>query len=657
MNRVDDLTIFLRAVDRTRGAFGSVNRRISGFSRLARLATRAAAGIGGALITTLTAAAANGQQVVSELEAMARLLGTSTREADALFEIFREAAPTASIERIREATLTLQEGFFDARTETGPLFDLIRDFGANINLDLDDPRQQLAEFFRVVNQLGLESDRVGAIIANLGGDDARPFLPLARSAEDGARAVQLLQGDIENIANVMSGEAEQSISEYRESVNRLNRSWDNVSESAFLATTEGLTPFNNALATGLERLPEFLDFLQTTGTELNSFVTPFFEEVTTAANSYFDSIAAGIANLGRQAIPESVRNIFRLLLIDTPVAAFDRVSSLFRDATDAVGEYDDAILRLARDSQPRVIDVTLTANAELERTNRLYALGSQEADRLTGSLARLEQQRREEEAAARIESGENALSNLVSAGRSENLDSNTVFDPTVQLRNQRDSFIEFSNTIEDRARSITGGITSISQAFGLLFAENSNLSQLGTAEELYNRFADAIESRTDDIFNGISTVSTAFGQLAGAASNLVSEGSEQFERFKQISVAFAQVSAITAAINSARSASFSLNPFAAIAAYLDVGTTLLSGVAALRSISIGDSSTSLPGGSADSTGPANGPIGGVLQQESPQQQREVNVTIDFSGSGSNVFDEFVEEIVGNAIAQGLQQSS
>ena len=245
--RGTDLQILLTAVDRTRSAFNSASGRMNAIAKVAKIASKAIAAIGASALAAFSTAAANGQRMFEELDRMGKLLGTNTREADGLVKAIQDFSPGAGIDQVQEALITLQEGFFDAHAESGPLFDLIKDFGANVDLSLDDPRQQLVEFLRALQQLGTETDRVGAIVANFGGEDAKPFLPLARDAGKLQDAIDALSGSISEIPDVISEEDREKLDAHRNSVVELTNAWNLFSQEAFLLISGPLTTINGWL--------------------------------------------------------------------------------------------------------------------------------------------------------------------------------------------------------------------------------------------------------------------------------------------------------------------------------------------------------------------------------------------------------------------------
>ena len=250
--KVDDLTIYLRAVDQTKRAFGKLERRLGKIGKLAKVAGGLIAGIGVSAVTAFSKGVEHGRQFFTELKTMERLLNLNTKEADGLVQVIRQFAPGAEVEKLQEALLTLEEGFFDAHAASGPLNDLIKDFGVNLNLDQNGAQDQLVEFLRALRQIPNEADRVGAAIANLGADDAKPFIALSRNVESLDRAIELLSGNINDIPNIVDDDDVAKVEEYNKSVEDLNGAWERFSKEAFLTSSESLSGINRLMTRSLD---------------------------------------------------------------------------------------------------------------------------------------------------------------------------------------------------------------------------------------------------------------------------------------------------------------------------------------------------------------------------------------------------------------------
>lgn len=262
MPKVDDLTILLKMKDKTAPAFKSLNKRLGGLSGLVGKLAKGFAAIGVAAASGFGAAVLRGQEFVREINAMSKALGIGRQEADALYQILKESNPTAQIDRVKEGVLTLTEAFFDARAESGPLFDLMKDFGAEIDFSVEGPREQLAEFLRVIKQLPTETERVGAAISVLGGDDAKDFLPLIRNIELADTRMQQLRGSIADVNGVLSEADYDRIDDATEATNRLNSEWEQFGKLA-----------NRIVAPAIEATSSiFADFIKGARIQLRAFL-------------------------------------------------------------------------------------------------------------------------------------------------------------------------------------------------------------------------------------------------------------------------------------------------------------------------------------------------------------------------------------------------
>ena len=248
MSKVDDLTILLKMKDKTGGAFKSLNKRFGALEGLAGKLAKGFAAVGAAAVSGFAAAVVSGQQFVSELNLMSTALGIGKREADALYQVLKESNPAAEIDKVKEGVLTLTEAFFDARAESGPLFDLMKDFGADINFNVEGPREQLAEFLRVMRQIPDETVRVGGAISVLGGDDAKAFLPLIRNVELLDERIGQLTGSIEDIPNIFSEEDIKALERAKLATDELDAEWENFGKTASVIVAPAIETTNRLFA-------------------------------------------------------------------------------------------------------------------------------------------------------------------------------------------------------------------------------------------------------------------------------------------------------------------------------------------------------------------------------------------------------------------------
>ena len=245
--KVDDLTIYLTMVDQTKKVMSKFEKRMGKINKLGKLVGGTLAGIGAAAVSGFGKAAEDGRQFFLELDTMRRLLNVTTQEADGLVQTIRQFAPGAEVQKLQEALLTLEEGFFDAHAASGPLNDLLKKFNVNIDLGAEGANAQLIEFLKGLRQIPSEADRVGAAIANLGADDAKPFIALARNVQDLDRAIEQLSGSINDIPNVVTQDQVDDVNAYTKSAKLLGAAWDNFARDTFASLAPFFTWINEML--------------------------------------------------------------------------------------------------------------------------------------------------------------------------------------------------------------------------------------------------------------------------------------------------------------------------------------------------------------------------------------------------------------------------
>ena len=231
--KLDDLTIFLKAQDKTKGAFSKVSKRIEKMNGLSKLLTKGLIAVGAAFVSSFSAAVVNGAALNKELQRMSNSIGTTTKEADELYKIVRAGAPTTNLDNLGEGILTLKEGFFDARAESGPLFDLIKDFGADIDIGLESPREQLLAFLKAMREIESPTIRAGAAVANFGGEDAKAIITITNNMDTLNETIERLQGTANEGLNFITFEDIAAMNAAQEAATGLSNAWDDFSTSAF----------------------------------------------------------------------------------------------------------------------------------------------------------------------------------------------------------------------------------------------------------------------------------------------------------------------------------------------------------------------------------------------------------------------------------------
>lgn len=236
MNNLDDLTIFLNLVDKTRKGVRSAKGNLTSLQKSAVLLKNAFKGIGVALQGALTAGVVRGRQLVLELESMSSQTALTLKESQALFNAVREGDATANLPNVTEALLTLKERFADAsEAGAGPLFGLMQDLdNFDIDLGLDNGRAQLANFLEQVSELETANKRIFALKEVLGDEDARAFLKQAQDTEKFNELITNLKANIDTLPDIFTDEEVAQIEQVKESSAQLAREFDKISVDLFL---------------------------------------------------------------------------------------------------------------------------------------------------------------------------------------------------------------------------------------------------------------------------------------------------------------------------------------------------------------------------------------------------------------------------------------
>lgn len=257
MNRLDDLTILLNLVDKTKAGFSAVQGRMTKLQKASALLRKTFIGLGAALKATFVAGVANGSRLTDELVTMARQINLTLRETQALFLAVSEADGSANLDNLTEAALTLKERFADAATGAGPLFNLMNDFqGFNLNLGVDNVTQQLANFLEQVGKLPTANDRIFALKEVLGDEDARPFFNVINNTEKLNALIVDLRRNIEDVPDLFSAEDEARIISVKAQSGALAREWKILSVELF-ALFAPLVELSQLLAEQLVKFARF----------------------------------------------------------------------------------------------------------------------------------------------------------------------------------------------------------------------------------------------------------------------------------------------------------------------------------------------------------------------------------------------------------------
>lgn len=235
-SKLDDLTILLNLVDKTKSGFASVQGRMGKLQKAASLMRKSFIGIGAAMKSAFVAGIVNGAQLTSELASMARQTNLTLQEAHALFTAVADADDSTTIDNLNEALLSVKERFADAAVGAGPLFGLLNDFrgaGFDLNLGVDNATDQLANFLEQVGNLPTANDRIFALKEVLGDEDARPFFNVINNTKELNSLLMDLRANIEDLPDVFTIEDQVRIENVKRSSKELGNEWKQLSIELF----------------------------------------------------------------------------------------------------------------------------------------------------------------------------------------------------------------------------------------------------------------------------------------------------------------------------------------------------------------------------------------------------------------------------------------
>ncbi len=212
MSAQADLRILMTMVDRTKRGFSTFDNNVKKSTKNVSLLSRAFSQTGlkqklsiGAAVAGLILLTRKGQAATREIIDLGKQLQLTTAQADHFVSAIQIADPAADIDRITEATLTLQERFgeFAARS-TGPLKELSEAYsGFQLDLNQTNSSLVLADFLEQTAQLPKARDRILAIKSVLGDEDGRPFLKTINNLEQTSELVKNLRADVGSLAGAM----------------------------------------------------------------------------------------------------------------------------------------------------------------------------------------------------------------------------------------------------------------------------------------------------------------------------------------------------------------------------------------------------------------------------------------------------------------------
>ena len=649
--KLDDLTIFLKAVDKTKGVFGKVTKRLDKMGKVGGIITKIMGAIGAAALAGFTAAVAGGRTFNDELTRMSNSINTTTGEADKLYKIIKEGAPATNIDNLGEGLLTLKEGFFDAHAESGPLFDLIKDFGADIDLGLDTPREQLIAFLEVMQELPSDTDRAGAAVANFGGEDAKSIIKIANDAKTLHETIQLLKG-VGTLDSFISDIQLQNMEEAKDASNGLDAAWETLSTTAYSLVSPAFellskvaTKVVEAATTGLRKMGELVGVFDTndllpakTVEQANARLADFSEKITELERKRDEmrklttgpgNVAAKTTNLDAQ-IKELYRQNEATLAVKKQLEAQNTETEQLIAEQKAQREKEQAVAA-AQTKGSEVAKATRSAfqntleSLNTSTTETLFDIMGFDIDELIAKQAALpDLEAKQIRSLMRLD---------ISADQKQQIAELVKTD-----------FANISNAISEQLDVEFLGANLGAKTLDSLrstISENNATFRSAPIETL-TFGTDAANDSVVTLEDSLNSLSGTVGKFADAAGK---SNAKTFKSFQTLQIALSTVAAISAAIKAANASSGG-GPLAAFAAYASVIGALLGAVSQIKAINMSSSakpSASIGGGATSA--PSNAAIGGT--QQAPQQntqniQRTVNVNVQGDG---NLSADFARQIV------------
>ena len=565
--RLDDLTIFLKAVDQTKKAIASAKKGIFSLDTAAVLAKKAFLGLGGAITTALVAASRNGGQLTSELLSMSRQINESVQESQALFLSVREADASANLDNLNEAMLTLKERFADAAVGAGPLLGLMKDFeGFDLDLGVDSARDQLADFLEQVSKLDNANQKIFALKEVIGDEDARAFFNMINDTEKLTELLRNLRTDIEDFPGLLSDEQVENVKAAKTAANELSQAWDDFSIKVYALVSPALAAVNTGLTNVVTAATWAIDKLG----ELGDGFTSVFDRL---------KDRAGLSD---------VDNAF---FLPPPFAALNALTGGFGDEISGL------------DNSPTVNPHGPAVQQEIQNN---------EAARDESLADELERRRKEEEALKKVVDQQKKLNDLVA--KKAALEAQELAEARAFALDVRSEATDVDNEILNGPNS---QFTLGDLAGGAEAAAERQLARIKEETDAAKASAEGLQ----DTMRGLGNVFEQFANVSGRSNE------KAFKNFQRFQIAMSTAAAVSAAIQTASD----LPPgsgFARVGAYLSVLGTLLAGVAQLRSLSVG--SGSVTASDTSSPTPAAPVINAGNNPAAPQQSggdRNININI------------------------------
>lgn len=602
--RINDLEILLKVKDQTQKAFNNTKNNLSDIDKLAKIGKRTLIGLGASAGLAFTKLADHGALVAQELQRMGVLLGTGTREADALYSVIRDQNPSADIEGLSDGVLTLAERFSEARVATGELFGFAEDFGVDFDNTVSGAREQTAEFLRFLQKLPTENDRVTASIAVMGDEGARQFNALIRDADKLQQTIDGLATEIDDIPDIYSDEDAKQIDEYIAAQKRLEESYDDLSKTAFTFVDGPLTKINN-------RYSDILDLVNDIAIDAKTQFSP---------NGLFGIIFGDQSN--------------------------DDILNSVRSPLDGVnlGTGGDINLDLGADATEKGAEI-------LRRRNEKILAEQAKIDRENEAAEEKERERREQENLKRITREKEEEQKVIDDLFKKNQEEQRRLE---EIDQEREAERTRKAEEEKRAREIRKFDAKGAAVFGL--NDPTDRFSTNTPDRLSNGEISDFEKMADELAqsNLLETsigVADAIASMSGAISDFsdtfFNKGSKAFKAFKNIQIVTATAAAYSAAAQALADFS-SLSFVDKIARGAQVLSIGLSYVAQIKRLNASGGSGGNGGGSQGSSSQFSGAPQTPFQQQindTSDARQEVNVYVQSRARGSVLFVDEFEDIL------------
>lgn len=630
MAKIDDLTILLKAKDQTSGAFKSLNKRFGKLSGLTRIAVRGMAAFGAAVGAAFSAAVANGATLNDELTRMKNSIGTTAKEADELYKIIREGAPTTNMEQLGEGLLTLKEGFFDARAESGPLFDLVRDFGADIDLGVESPREQLLEFLKAMREIPSATVRAGAAVANFGGEDAKSIITITNDVVLLDQTIERLSGTVRDLPSFITDAQIQRTQEAKDASVSLNNAWDDLSSNLY----DLVSP---ALKRTSERMETFVKWADKATNKARDFLASFggdFAPVGITAESTLEGInnqmriitrsidqnASELATLPKYGISwrrEELQRENRL---------YERQIEYLKDVRALTGPSG------SDDGDGSSVSGSGLGGGSGSQVNQAQKLFETQQKAITGLADNMLLGLGELDLGQAIDKklGLNALQDkeyLRIMGL--DLDDGRKLQLALLLSSQFEGVLEETQKQINQKQGLLGIVKSMDSIVDGLAANDTDATEAeAERQKALQEQMSLSAAKAQNLQSIMSSAASAVGTL-GAAFAKTKNQARAYVAIQEILATVAAYSAATQALSDPSS----LTPFQKFAAYSAVLARGLAGVAAVRS-----AGSSLGGGGGSSASTTASTAGTRIaqapaQQDQQQNRQLVNITIQGSTDG------------------------